>query len=405
MCGRFTVATDPAELAERFEVELPRGLDAELQRRADAGRARRSCAGATQQRQLRELRFGLVPHWAKDLKVGFSMINARAETVRAKGAYRGLLERRRALIVADGFYEWRTDPDGTQAAGPLHPRGRRAVRVRRPVGELARPRGGCVARLVHDHHDDRQRPRRGRARPHAGDPAPGVRGGLARSRARRRRRSTRCSSPYPAERDARGRGVDARQLGDATTGPSCSTRWPERPTPRSRGSAGRTSRGRAARAAPCPSRRSSTRSPTRSRRRSRPSASSFSSTAPSRPCERRVDGHAERDGLAVHACRRPRRRGRRRRRGSARRPRARARSATAARARRSRRRLLARAREHDGVHAGVVAEAIDDRGEEVVAARVVERELGRRADDRDEARAVRAERWRARAGSGSRSER
>jgi putative SOS response-associated peptidase YedK len=111
MCGRFTVATDPAVLAERFEVELPEewAPSYNVAPTQDVlGIVRRRDA----RRQLRELRFGLIPHWAKDMKVGFSMINARAETVRSKGAYSGLLERRRALIVADGFYEWRTDPDG-----------------------------------------------------------------------------------------------------------------------------------------------------------------------------------------------------------------------------------------------------------------------------------------------------
>jgi putative SOS response-associated peptidase YedK len=117
MCGRFTVATDPAVLAERFEVELPEDWApsynvAPTQEVLGIVRARDTS------RQLRELRFGLIPHWAKDTKVGFSMINARAETVRSKGAYRGLLERRRALIVADGFYEWRTDPDGRKR--PVH---------------------------------------------------------------------------------------------------------------------------------------------------------------------------------------------------------------------------------------------------------------------------------------------
>ena len=117
MCGRFTVATDPAALAERFEVVLPEDWEPSwnvaptqevlgIVRRRDAPR------------ELRELRFGLIPHWAKDMKVGFSMINARAETVRTKGAYKGLLEHRRALIVADGFYEWRKDPDGKKR--PVH---------------------------------------------------------------------------------------------------------------------------------------------------------------------------------------------------------------------------------------------------------------------------------------------
>jgi len=117
MCGRFTVATDPAMLAERFEIELPEDW-APSYNVAPTQDVLGIVCGRDARRQLRELRFGLIPHWAKDTKVGFSMINARAETVRSKGAYRGLLERRRALIVADGFYEWRTDPDGRKR--PVH---------------------------------------------------------------------------------------------------------------------------------------------------------------------------------------------------------------------------------------------------------------------------------------------
>ena len=57
-------------------------------------------------------RWGLVPHWAKDPKAGARMINARAETLAEKSAYRPLLAKGRCLILADGFYEWRLDPDG-----------------------------------------------------------------------------------------------------------------------------------------------------------------------------------------------------------------------------------------------------------------------------------------------------
>lgn len=60
------------------------------------------------------LRWGMIPSWAKDAAVGNRMINARAETLADKPAFRTALQRRRCLIPADGFYEWRREPDGTK---------------------------------------------------------------------------------------------------------------------------------------------------------------------------------------------------------------------------------------------------------------------------------------------------
>jgi putative SOS response-associated peptidase YedK len=63
-------------------------------------------------------RWGLLPHWAKDSKIAFKMINARAETLTEKPAYRSLPSRRRCLIPADGFYEWTVGSDGQKQ--PIH---------------------------------------------------------------------------------------------------------------------------------------------------------------------------------------------------------------------------------------------------------------------------------------------
>jgi putative SOS response-associated peptidase YedK len=65
-------------------------------------------------RELAMLRWGLVPFWAKDLKIGYRTINARAETVASKPAFRAAFRQRRCLIPADGFYEWKTQSGGKQ---------------------------------------------------------------------------------------------------------------------------------------------------------------------------------------------------------------------------------------------------------------------------------------------------
>jgi len=71
------------------------------------------------QRVLSRLRWGLVPSWAKEVKIGDRMINARAETVASKPAYRRAFANKRCLIPADGFYEWKA---GTAAGGDKKPR-------------------------------------------------------------------------------------------------------------------------------------------------------------------------------------------------------------------------------------------------------------------------------------------
>ncbi len=65
-------------------------------------------------RVLSAARWGLIPSWAKDPSIGARMINARAETLAERPAFRNLLKRRRCLVLADSFYEWRKNPDGSK---------------------------------------------------------------------------------------------------------------------------------------------------------------------------------------------------------------------------------------------------------------------------------------------------
>ena len=109
MCGRFALYSDPFSLAKRFEAEaLP-----ELRPRYNVAPSQnipivREESGA---RRFALARWGLIPHWAKDTKIGYHTINARAETVASKPAFRNAFKHRRCLIPADGFYEWQVMPD------------------------------------------------------------------------------------------------------------------------------------------------------------------------------------------------------------------------------------------------------------------------------------------------------
>jgi putative SOS response-associated peptidase YedK len=71
-------------------------------------------------RRLDIYRWGLLPHWAKDTRVGYKMINAKAETLTKSSAYRVPFRQRRCLIVVDGFYEWRADPSEPKKKVPFY---------------------------------------------------------------------------------------------------------------------------------------------------------------------------------------------------------------------------------------------------------------------------------------------
>ena len=109
MCGRFTLTTDPGVVARRFGAPPTQG----------GGTTPRYNVAPTQtvvtvtaegERRLEQMRWGLVPRWARSPEIGSRLINARAETLAEKPAFREALRRRRALIPADGFYEWATLP-------------------------------------------------------------------------------------------------------------------------------------------------------------------------------------------------------------------------------------------------------------------------------------------------------
>ena len=109
MCGRYTETKYLAKLrkrfGDRFQCEFPEDSFTPRYNISPSQDAPviLNAGGPV----MRMLRWGLVPAWAKEEKIGYSMINAKAETVAAKPSYRNAFKKRRCLVVADGFYEWK----------------------------------------------------------------------------------------------------------------------------------------------------------------------------------------------------------------------------------------------------------------------------------------------------------
>lgn len=127
MCGRYAATKDPAKLAAEFDAVDATGEDTPSPDFnvaptksviAVVTRHPRDAEGEPEpdrtERSLRVMRWGLIPHWAKSKSVGAKMINARADTAATKPAFKTSLARRRCLLPADGWYEWRRDGKAKQ---------------------------------------------------------------------------------------------------------------------------------------------------------------------------------------------------------------------------------------------------------------------------------------------------
>jgi len=104
MCGRYSLTSSLQELAERFEFDSePEGF---VPRYNVAPTQQVLTVIGGENRRAGFMRWGLIPSWSKDGPSSRPLINARAETVAEKPAFRGSLKKRRCLVLADGFYEW-----------------------------------------------------------------------------------------------------------------------------------------------------------------------------------------------------------------------------------------------------------------------------------------------------------
>lgn len=111
MCGRYSFAIDDELIKERFGVSV----------RSAIYKARYNCAPSQELAvisndhpdEVQFFRWGLIPFWAKDVSIGNKLINAKAETITEKPSFKNAFRKRRCLVPADGFYEWKKNPAKT----------------------------------------------------------------------------------------------------------------------------------------------------------------------------------------------------------------------------------------------------------------------------------------------------
>ena len=125
MCGRFTLASDAEALNQTFfdfagPMDLsPRYNISPTQDVAVIANTRPDTAESPETGHVEFFHWGLIPSWAKDPKIGNRMINARSETLSEKPSFRNAYKRRRCLILADGYYEWKKIP-GDRSKQPVY---------------------------------------------------------------------------------------------------------------------------------------------------------------------------------------------------------------------------------------------------------------------------------------------
>ena len=114
MCGRFTITDPIEEIMDRYMAAIADGFEYKPNYNAAPMQYIPTIIGSSNGNRLGYLRWGLVPSWANDDKIGNKMINARAETLAEKPAFKRLVSSKRCIIPTNGFYEWRKTGSGKQ---------------------------------------------------------------------------------------------------------------------------------------------------------------------------------------------------------------------------------------------------------------------------------------------------
>jgi len=109
MCGRKTLTKDMQSIIEELAIEAWKNADNYLPNYNIAPTQNSPILIDNGKRIIKEMRWGLIPSWAKDEKFGARMINARIETLLEKPSYRNLVSSNRCIVIADGYYEWKNE--------------------------------------------------------------------------------------------------------------------------------------------------------------------------------------------------------------------------------------------------------------------------------------------------------
>lgn len=131
MCGRYVMARAVGDLLAEFDAELENDVEIppswNIAPTDDAPIVLERLIDDAPVRQLHVARWGLVPSWAKDIRGGAKMINARSETVLEKPAFRKAVQSRRCAVPADGYYEWKQGEGRNKQPYYVHPRDESAM--------------------------------------------------------------------------------------------------------------------------------------------------------------------------------------------------------------------------------------------------------------------------------------
>jgi putative SOS response-associated peptidase YedK len=139
MCGRFTLKTSRDRIKEMFRLQRIGEFDPRYNIAPSQQVLAARVDAESGDREAVMLKWGLIPVWAKDAKIGNSLANARADTIATKPAFRSAFKQRRCLVIADGFYEWGKEDGGKNPLLFSNERWQ-PIRLRWAVGALGQGR-------------------------------------------------------------------------------------------------------------------------------------------------------------------------------------------------------------------------------------------------------------------------